>query len=78
MDILTKFGRDKAGYTFKRVTNQFGDLLLDGRPYVTNKPFRILQYMKKQLLKEGYTSKRVKIKYHQNYIVLINLVYLHC
>ena len=60
-----QFGFDKAGYTVRKVTQQFGDLFLDGRPYANNKPFIILQYMKKQLLKEGYTSKRIKIKYHQ-------------
>ena len=60
-----QFGFDKAGYVKRKVTQQFGDLFLDGRTYANNKPFRILQYMKKQLLKEGYTSKRIKIKYHQ-------------
>ena len=66
MDILTKFGRDKAGYTEKKVTQTQGDLYLDGVRTKNNLPFALLQCERKKLLRSGYTSKRVKIKYHQN------------
>ena len=65
MNNSIQFGRDKAGYTTKKVTQKFGDLFLDGYLHVSNKPFRLLQYFKKKLLSEGYTSNRIKIKYHQ-------------
>jgi len=65
MDNLTKFGRDKAGYASKKVTQKNGDLFLDGKLFRSNLPFAILQREKSKLLKSGYTSKRVKLKYHQ-------------
>lgn len=67
MDSLTKFGRDKAGYSNKErvVTNKFGDLYLDGVLFRANLPFALLQYERVKLIRQGFTSKRVTIKYHQ-------------
>lgn len=65
MDSLTKFGRDKAGYTEKQVTQTQGDLYLDGVLFRANLPFPLIQYERAKLLRQGFTSKRVTIKYHQ-------------
>lgn len=65
MNENIKFGRDNAGYTTKKVTQKNGDLFLDGKLFRSNLPFAILQRERSQLLKSGYTSKRVKLKYHQ-------------
>jgi len=43
MDNLTKFGRDKAGYTEKKVTNTQGDLYLDGVLFRANLPFPLIK-----------------------------------
>lgn len=66
MDSLVKFGRDKAGYSERKVTQKYGDLFLDGVMYRCNQPFSLLKFERQKLLKSGYTSKRVVIKYHQN------------
>lgn len=67
MDSLTKFGRDKAGYSNKEriVTNKYGDLYLDGVRIKNNLPFALLQSERVKLIRQGFTSKRVTIKYHQ-------------
>jgi len=67
MDKLTKFGRDKAGYTTtkKVVTNKYADLFLDGALFRSNLPFPLIEYERAKLLRQGYTSKRVVVKYHQ-------------
>lgn len=67
MDKQTAFGRDKAGYSNKErvVTNKYGDLYLDGILFMSNLPFALLQYERVKLIRQGFTSKRINIKYHQ-------------
>lgn len=65
MDENTKFGRDRAGYTDRKVTQKQGDLYLDGIIFRANLPFPLIQYERAKLLRQGFTSKRVTIKYHQ-------------
>lgn len=65
MDKLIKFGRDKAGYTEKKVIQKNGDLYLDGILFRSNLPFPLIQYERAKLLRQGFTTKRVTIKYHQ-------------
>lgn len=66
MDKQTAFGRDKAGYQVERVvTNKYGDLYLDGVLFRSNLPFALLQYERVKLIRQGFISKRVTIKYHQ-------------
>lgn len=61
-----KFGRDKAGYSTQPTQKpKYGDLYLDGSKIQNNKPFPLLQSLRQQLLKQGYTSKRIAIKYHE-------------
>ena len=60
-----EFGFHQAGYTKKIVTQKYGDLFLDGIRIMNNLPFSLLQTEKRKLLNQGYTSKRVVIKYHQ-------------
>lgn len=65
-EMNLKFGRDKAGYTTKpHPKPKFGDLYLDGVKVQNNKPLALLQFEKQKLLRCGYTSKRVKVKYHE-------------
>lgn len=65
MDNLTRFGRDKAGYTEKKVTQTQGDLYLDGVLFRANLPFPLIQYERAKLLRQGFTTRQVTIKYHQ-------------
>lgn len=61
-----KFGRDKAGYPTQPIQKpKYGDLYLDGVKVQNNKPFPLLQSLRQQLLQQGYTSKRIAIKYHE-------------
>jgi hypothetical protein len=65
MDERTKFGRVNAGYYVgKKTRPENGDIYLDGVKFLNNLPFAILQSEKRKLLAQGYTSKRIKIKYH--------------
>jgi hypothetical protein len=62
---IKQFARHKAGYSIaKKTPPENGDLYLDGQLYKNNLPFALLQYERRKLLREGYTSKRIKIKYH--------------
>ena len=64
-DQLTKFGRDKAGYSYTKAKKpENGDLYLDGKRLFFNLPFALLQSEKRKLILSGYTSKRIKIKYN--------------
>ncbi len=65
MNNFTKFGRDKAGYTERKVTQSQGDLYLDGILFRSNLPFPLIQYERAKLLRQGFTSRQVTIKYHQ-------------
>ncbi len=40
-----------------------GSLSIDGIVYEWNKPFPLLQYKKKELIKSGIVPKRIKISY---------------
>ena len=65
MDEKTKFGRVNAGYYVgKKARPENGDIYLDGVKFMNNLPFAILQSEKRKLFAQGYTSKRIKIKYH--------------
>lgn len=64
MDEKVKFGRINAGYSVaKRTHPENGDLYLDGVMFKNNLPFALLQYEKRKLMQQGYTSKRIEIKY---------------
>jgi len=64
MDEKTKFGRINAGYSIaKRTHPENGDLYLDGERLHHDLPFALLQYEKRKLMQQGYTSKRIEIKY---------------
>ena len=65
MDANTKFGRSKAGYVDKKVTQKHADLFLDGILFRSNLPFPLIEYERAKLMKQGFTSKRVTVKYHQ-------------
>lgn len=65
MDENTKFGRDRAGYTDRKVTQKQGDLFIDGKLFKSNLPFAILKIEQKKLIHQGYTTRRVTVKYHQ-------------
>jgi len=65
MNEFVKFGRHKAGYSIaKKKRPENGDLYLDGVKFRNNLPFALLQVEKAKLMKQGYTSKRIKIKYN--------------
>lgn len=59
-----RFGRDKAGYSSRNVTNKYGDLYLDGVKLLDNMPFALLQSKRNQLRRSGIVKKRIRIKYH--------------
>jgi len=66
MNDPIKFGKHKAGYSIaKRIRPENGDLYLDGVKLKNNLPFALLQVEKAKLMKQGYTSKRIKIEYHK-------------
>jgi hypothetical protein len=61
-----RFGRMKAGYldiTKKRIKPTHGNIYLDNVLYKSNLPFALLQYHKRQLITQGYITKRIKISY---------------
>ena len=64
-----RFGRVKAGYCSinapkkqNKPTN--GSLWLDGYLHLYNLPFALLQAKKMDLIRKGYTSKRIRIGYN--------------
>ena len=61
-----RFGKMNAGYlevTSKRIKPTHGNIYLDNVLYKHNLPFALLQYHKRQLMQQGYISKRIRIKY---------------
>ena len=60
---IKQFGRINAGYPIgERIKPSHGDLYFDGRIEMHNKPFALLNYRKRELMKQGILSKRLKIK----------------
>jgi hypothetical protein len=64
LEQINQFCRINAGYsTAKRTHPENGSLYLDGFLHLYNLPFAILQAERTRLIRKGYTSKRIKIKY---------------
>lgn len=65
-----KFGRVKAGYCSinepkKRIKPTNGSMWLDGYLFLYNLPFALLNAKKRELIRKGYTSKRIRIGYNE-------------
>jgi len=57
-----EFGRQKAGYGPARVRPTMGDLLIDNIVHIPNRPFALLNSLKKKYV-EQFGRNRVKITY---------------
>lgn len=60
-----RFGRVKAGYEpiEHKPKPKYGSIWVDGVLYRENLPFPLLQHIRNQLVREGYSKKRIRIGY---------------
>lgn len=50
-------------HCYKKDKPKTGSLLLDGKPIITDKPFRLLNYHRSMLLSNGISKSRLQIAY---------------
>lgn len=62
-----EFGRVRAGYkTIEKKSKPkptHGKILIDKIVYRENLPFPLLQHLRSKLIRDGYSKKRISIKY---------------